>query len=249
MVARSVVGTTVVSNRGSLKIVAGVTRRTVLSYGSSSDTTVVTNTVGAKFSVSYELASHIIVTTAITNGYGSGGIQVPAGFVAKTTALSDGNVSGPTCTGSYAVARTTSNLCLVRASTCSQPYTLSAGRAVKIGAGHKLTVILGENLLISEIDATSPGGGGLILHAGLPHTAEDTHIGGLLDLEPVQEGAFGASLLGRDGCSDGAGLLLAVGDTDARGDSGGGAGGEVGCSGDGGDGGGGEGETHGMMWD
>lgn len=30
-----------------LKIVAGVTRRTVLSYGCSSDTTVVTNTVGA----------------------------------------------------------------------------------------------------------------------------------------------------------------------------------------------------------
>lgn len=134
-------------------------------------------------------------------------------------------------------ARTTSNVVNIKPIGCGtglESGTLLAGRAIGEGTGHKMAVGLDGNLVLED-DTTSPGGGGRVLHAGLPGlTGEDTHVGTLLDLEAVDEGALGA-LVG--GGADGAGLLL-VGEAYARGDGGGG--GEVGGAGDGGDGCGGE---------
>jgi hypothetical protein len=200
--------------------------------GFIAQTTSITNGNGSQCA----FAGYIALTTCITNG-NLVSIRSIAGTGANTTALA--NSPCHTVAGQRTDARSAADLGRVVAG--SRLITLGATRTILEITGCKLAVFLGKNLLLGEIDTTSPGGGGLVLHTGLPHTAEDTHIGGRLDLEPVQEGAFGA--LGHGGGAERAGARLTVGDADACGYS---SGGEVGCSGDGGDGSRGECETHGI---
>lgn len=186
---------------------------------------------------------NIVVTAVISDSERhAAAIEVFTGRGSYTTVLANDMGNVPAFASLNSITRTTPNLINVdiRSDTSPETRTLFSRGTVGKCTRYKVTVILSGNLVF-ELDATSPGSEGEVLHTGLPRTAgEDTRIRTLLDFEPVDKGAL-LALLGVGGRAEGAGLL--VGEVDRGGDSGGG-GGEVGGSGDGGDGCSGEGEAH-----